>query len=85
MGDPSPSSTFPPVPSLQLEIGTSYKARPPGSGIPEVAAVTSEDLHALKVKTPMVLCKPRGAQGPFSHGELVQQPGSQTQSRTAAW
>lgn len=83
MGDPSPFSTFPPVPSLQLEIGTSYKARPPGSGILEAASLTSEDLHALKVKTPMVLCKPRGAQGPLSHGEQVQQPGSQTQSQRA--
>lgn len=48
MGDPSPFSTFPPVPSLQLEIGTSYKARPPGSGNLEAASLTSEDRSETK-------------------------------------
>ena len=76
--------TFPPLPSLHGERGTSYKAHPLSSRDLEGAALTDEDgLHALRWKPPCSVQTKQSSES-FSHGEQLQQPGSWTPRQRAA-
>ena len=84
MEDASPSLALPPLLSLHGERGTSYKAHPLSSRDLEGAALTDEDgLHALRWKPPCSVQTKRSSES-FSHGEQLQQPGSQTPRQRAA-
>ena len=84
MEDASPSLALPPLLSLHRERGTSYKACPLNSRDLKGAALTNEDgLHALRWKPPCSVRTRRSSES-LSHGEQLQQPGSQTQRQGAA-